>query len=189
MAAPPAEPHQPQDFDLGRESLVRISALEHVEIAPFTALIEHDKIDPAIALALLRLSEPAELYACGTEQLSEVIANKRYSDSKELVAELILQFEQNHPGVFMPSTLATLSKIAERELGKDSEQSAYLSAAAPRAARLTDEANDHRNYHGAAHPSPAVRTDDIQKENQRVFKKVQDETDPSDEASMSRWGF
>jgi hypothetical protein len=134
----------------------------------------------------VRVSDPAELYACGTEQLSEIIEKKRYSNSNELVAELILQFEQNHPGGFMPSTLTTLSKIAERELGKDSEQSVYLSAAAQKAAKLRDEENDHRNYHGAADPRPTVRADDIQTENQQALKKVQDETDPSDEASMSR---
>ena len=161
-------------------------SLNYTLLPYLAALIEQDKIDPAIALALLRVSDPAELYACGTEQLSEIIEKKRYSNSNELVAELILQFEQNHPGGFMPSTLTTLSKIAERELGKDSEQSVYLSAAASKAATLRDEENDHRNYHGTADPRPAVRADDIETKDQQTLKKVQDETDPSDEASMSR---
>jgi hypothetical protein len=161
-------------------------SLNYTLLPYLTALVEQDKIDPAIALALLRVSNPAELYVCGTEQLSEIIEKKRFSNSKELVAELILQFEQNHPGVFMPSTLATLSKIAERELGKDSEQSAYLSLAGPKFEKLRDEENDHRNYHGAPDPHLAVRSGDTQKENQRALKEVLNKTDPSDEASMSR---
>jgi hypothetical protein len=160
-------------------------SLNYTLLPYLTALIEHDKIEPDIALALLRLSDPAEFYLCGTEQLAEVIEKKHYSNSKELIAELILQFEQNHPGVFMPSTLATLSKIAERELGKDSEQGTYLSIAAPKFEQLRNEENEHRNYHGVPDPIFSVKSDDTQNENLRALKKVQDETDPNDEASLS----
>jgi len=151
-----------------------------------TALIEQDKIDPSIALGLLRVSDPAELYVCGTEQLAEVIAGKRHPNSKELLTELILQFEQNHPGVFMPSTLVTLQKISERELGKDSEQTAYLSVAAPKFEKLRDEGNENRNYDGAQDARLAETPNDQQEENRRALKKIEDETDPADEASMSR---
>lgn len=161
-------------------------SLNYTLLPYLTALIEQDKIDPAIALALLRTSDPVELYACGTEQLAKAIEKKRYSNSKELVAELILQFEQNHPGVFMPSTLASLSKIAERELGKDSKQSTYLSVAAPKFERLRDEENDNRNYHGALDFHPAGKASNTQEKNRRALKKILDKTDPSDEASMSR---
>ncbi len=161
-------------------------SLDYTLLPYLTALIEQDKIDPAIALALLRISNPAELYVCGTEQLAEVIHEKRYPNAKELLTELILQFEQNHPGVFMPSTVATLRKIAERELGAGSEQSAYLSVAAPRFKKLTDEENDRRNYHGATDPLIVAKVHNMEKEHEHALKKIEDETDPSDEASMSR---
>ncbi|MBU4201455.1 MAG: NACHT domain-containing protein [Verrucomicrobia bacterium] len=160
-------------------------SLNYTLLPYLTALIEQDKIDPAIALALLRVSNPAELYDCGTKQLAKVIEQKRYSNSKELVAELILQFEQNHPGVFMPGTVATLSKIAERELGKDTEQSVYLSVAAAKYERLRNEENDQLNYHGAPDPRLAKKADDAKKEDRCALKKIENETDPSDEASMS----
>jgi hypothetical protein len=161
-------------------------SMEYTLLPYLTALIEQDKIDPSIALGLLRISAPAELYVCGTEQLAEVIAEKRYPNSKELLTELISQFEQNHPGVFMPSTLVTLHKIAERELGKDSEQTAYLSLAAPKFEKLRDEGNENRNYHGAQDARLAERPNDQEAENRRTLKKIEDETDPADEASMSR---
>lgn len=161
-------------------------SLDYTLLPYLTALIEQDKIDPAIALALLRISDPAELYVCGTEQLAEVVEKKWYSNSKELVAELILQFQQNHPGVFMPGSIATLSKIAERELGKGSEQSTYLSIAAPKFERLIDEENDRGNYRGAPNPQLAEKVNDTEKKNRRALKKIEDETDPSNEASMSR---
>ncbi len=161
-------------------------SLDYTLLPYLTALIEQDKIDPTIALGLLRVSNPAELYVCGTEQLAEVIAENRYPNSKELLTELILQFEQNHPGVFMPSTLVTLHKVAERELGKDSQQTAYLSLAAPTFEKLRDEENENRNYRGAQDARLPERTSDQEEEKRRILKKVEDETDPADEASISR---
>lgn len=161
-------------------------SLNYTLLPYLTALIEHEKIDPAIALALLRISNPAELYVCGTEQLAEVIDKKRYTNSKELVTELILQFEQNHPGVFMPSTFATLGKIAEREIGKDSEQNLYLSIAAPKFEKLQDENNDHYNYRGTSAPNIREKVDDIKERNQLTLRAIVGKTSPNDEASMSR---
>ena len=161
-------------------------SLDYTLLPYLTALIEHDKIDPAIALALLRISSPAELYVCGTEQLAEVIDKRRYANSKELLAELILQFEQNHPGVFMPSTFATLSEIAQREIGKDSEQSIYLSAAAPKFKILQDENNDHYNYRGTSAPNISEAADEIKEKNRQTLKAIVDKTSPNDEASMSQ---
>jgi len=160
-------------------------SLDYTLLPYLTALIEQDKIDPSIALGLLGVSDPAELYVCGTEQLAEVITEKRYPNSKKLLTELIAQFEQNHPGVFMPSTLATLHKIAERELGKDSEQSAYLSVAAPKFEKLRNEENENRNYHGTQDPRIAEQAKDQTEKNRRALKKIENETDPADEESMS----
>jgi hypothetical protein len=161
-------------------------SLDYTLLPYLTVLIEHDKIDPSIALGLLSVSDPVELHACGTDRLARVIAEKRYPNSKELLTELILQFEQNHPGVFMPSTLVTLHKIAEREFGKDSEQTAYLSLAAPKFEKLRDEENENRNYHGAQNPRLAEKANNREEDNRRALKKIEDETDPADETSMSR---
>jgi NACHT domain len=161
-------------------------SLNYTLLPYLTALIEQDKIDPSIALGLLRISSPAELYVCGTEHLAAVIAEKQYPNSKELLTELISQFEQNHPGVFMPSTFAALHKIAERELGKDSKQNAYLSVAAPKFEKLRNEENENRNYHGAQDPRVAEKANDQAEEKRRALKKIGDDTDPADEVSMSR---
>lgn len=177
----------------GRRTLAKLGrwddrdkiSLDYTLLPYLTALIQQDKIDPSIALALLRVSDPAELWVCGTEQLAEVIAEKHYPNSKELLSELILQFEQNHPGVFMPSTLATLHKIAERDLGKDSEQSVYLSLAVPKFEKLRDEGNEHQNYHGAQDPYLPEKRSNQEEEKKRALKKIEDETNPADEASMS----
>lgn len=161
-------------------------SLDYTLLPYLTALIEQDKIDPSIALGLLRLSDPAELYVCGTEQLAEAIAERRYPNSKELLTELILQFEQNHPGAMMPSALVKLHKIAERELGKNSDQTIYLAEAAPRFEKLCGEENENRNYRGVRDPHLAERASDREEENRRALKKIEDETNPADDESMSR---
>ena len=170
---------------LGRWNDRNKVSLDYTLLPYLTALIEQDKIDPSIALGLLRVSDPAELHVCGTQQLAEVIAEKRYPNSKELLTELIAQFEQNHPDVFMPSTFATLHKIAERELGKDSKQSSYLSLAAPKFEKLRNEDNENRNYRGVLDHRVAERVEDPAEENRRTLKKIENETDPANEGSMS----
>lgn len=170
---------------LGRWSDRDKISLNYTLLPYLTALIEQDKIDPAIALALLRVSDPAELYACGTQQLAEVIDKKHYPNSKELIAELIFQFEQNHPSIFMPDTISTLSQIAEREFGRDSPQSFYLSAAVPKFRKLRDENNEHRNYRGMPDSQLAKKTKGTHEENRRALTTIVNKTDPTDEFSMS----
>jgi hypothetical protein len=162
------------------------SSLNYTLLPYLSALLEQDKIDPSIALGLLRVSLPVEFYVCGTEQLAELIAKKQYPNSEALLTEAILQFEQNHPGVFMPGTLETLRTLAERELGKDAELTIYLSTAAPKFKELRDENNENRNYRRPEYSSPATTSADEVEENRRAFEKIVNETDPSDEASLSR---
>ena len=161
-------------------------SLDYTLMPYLTALVEQDKIDPSIALGLLRVSDPAEHYICGTEQLAEVITAKGYPNSKELLTELVLQFEQNNPGVFMPSTLEALHRIAECEFGKDSEQIAYLSRAALKFKRLREERDETRNYNGIQDPRLTEEANDQEEENRRALKKIEDETDPTNEASLSQ---
>ncbi|MCK1790761.1 NACHT domain-containing protein [Pseudomonas violetae] len=161
-------------------------SLDYTLLPYLTALLEQDKIDPSIAVALLRISAPAELYACGTEQMAEVIASKGYPNVKELLSELIIQFAQSNPGASMPSTLGKLHKIAERELGIDSEHCTYLSVAAPKFKKLQDEGNDNRNYHGERASYSLSKVSDQEEEARRAVESIVQEVDPYDEVSMSR---
>jgi hypothetical protein len=161
-------------------------SLDYTLLPYLAAMLDQGKIDPGVALALLRLTDPAELYSCGTEELAKIIERKQYPNAKEVVAELIHQFERNHPGVFMPCTVKTLGEIAARVLGKDSDESIYLSAAAESHAKVSDEGNENRNYHGAADPRVSTSSDDTEEQDRTALKKIIDETNPIDEAAVSR---
>ena len=73
-------------------------SLNYTLLPYLTALIKDDKISPENALALLRLSNPAELWSCNTATLAEAIDKKKYPNGDRLIAELIQQFESNNPG-------------------------------------------------------------------------------------------
>jgi len=63
--------HLGADLLLGTVRKSSLPSFRHVSLLPFlTALIEDGKIDPAIALAILRLAHPAELHSCGTGRLA-----------------------------------------------------------------------------------------------------------------------
>lgn len=171
---------------LGRWADREKISLDYTLLPYLSALLKQDKMDPRIAVGLLRLSSPVELYECGTEHVAHVIAEKRYADAKQLLTELISQFEHNHPGVFMASTLKKLQEIAERELGSDSEQIAYLSIAAPKFAKLRDDTNKNQQYGGVDDTEWRRKAKNQENANRRALQQIAGETNPALEESVSR---
>jgi hypothetical protein len=159
----------------------------HYTLLPYlTALIDDGKIAPEDALALLRLSNPVELWSCNTETFAKTIDEKNYPNHEILVSELIQQFEDNNPGVSMDSTVKTLASIAERALGKASETTAYLSAAHEHFARVRGERNEHMNYRGRSDSRLSKRVVSTDRQNRTKLRKLATRTKPNDEVSMGK---
>jgi hypothetical protein len=110
-----------------------------------TSLLDADKIEPDIALGILRLSKSVELHVSGTAEMASVIDKKSSGDSKRLITVLLRQFLQNHPGVHMWRALPILQEIAQTQLGTESEVERYLSVAVPRLRDLQTQTNELRN--------------------------------------------
>ena len=159
-------------------------SLDYTLLPCLTALINDNKIAPEEALALQRLSNPVELWTCNTETLAKAMAEKKYPNKRELVTELIKQFENNNPGIPMDSTVETLASIAEDALGKESETSAYLSAAHKHFRRMREQRNDHLNYHGTGDPVSPRRKAVIERQNRTRLRKLAENTNPTDAISM-----
>ena len=160
-------------------------SLNYTLLPYLTALIDDGKIEPEYALALNRLSGPVELHVCNTAAFAKAIDEKSYPNRKSLVSELIQQFEDNNPGMPMDSTVQTLASIAERALGKESETTAYLSAAHEHFAKVRDELNENMNYHGKSDTRFSHRRESKDKENRSTLKRLAARTTPNDEASMA----
>lgn len=139
-----------------------------------TSLLEADKIDPEIALGILRLAKSVELLVSGTAEMATVLEKKRFGNSKELIAELIRQFLQNHPGVYMRKAVPVLQEVAERELGTESEISKYLSFALPRFIDLQEQANELRD--GSS--KNGHKDDSVKDEKLRMIVAGMDPKDP-----------
>lgn len=162
----------------------RIS-LDYTLLPYLRALLDSDKIDPAIALTMLRVSKPAELYVCGTEQIVETIESKPFDSKDELTRELIAQYLRNNPGSFGSETPRALSRLAKINLGEASPEYVYLSSSADRIKKTTTEYNDLNNWrsklseHGTHHRNVEENT------TQFSIPTLVAETDPLNELSIA----
>jgi hypothetical protein len=159
-------------------------ALAYTLLPYLTALVSEKKISPEDALALNRLADPVELYACDTSTLATAIDEKNYPNSKALFTELIEQFEVNNPGIPLGSTVRTLASIAKRLFGRSSDTAAYLSAAQEAFSSTRDELNENMNYHGSTDQQLSKRLASRNIQNHTALKALIAKTRPIEEASM-----
>jgi hypothetical protein len=164
----------------------RGSASLNYSLLPYLySLLDQEKMDPAIVLGLLRLSDPMELWACGTSHFAKLIEKKGYSNGKELIVELIRQFEANNPGFAIPATVEVLGEVSSRMLGADSETARRLTAAASHFDKVRTEDNDRINSHNKTDPEAVERVKTDAKRNDDLQDKILADVNPGDEASLS----
>jgi hypothetical protein len=160
----------------------RIS-LDYTLLPVLASLIEHDRMDPAIALGLLRLAHWVEFHECGASEFAVVLERKATSDVAVLLRELIYQYNRNHPGTVMASRLSRLAEVASHRLGAGAGEILRLEAAAPLYRRVIDEGNELRN-------SPPVFDAGAREAREREDDEAMDalarSTNPLEEASLSR---
>lgn len=118
-------------------------SLNYTLLPYITALIEKNKIDPEIGIALLRVSDSAELHVCNTKDLAAVIHEKNLLNANELLTELTNQFLRNRFGLEMPSTLTRLTEIAKNRFESGSVQFDYLSKLNKKIETLRDRSHDN----------------------------------------------
>lgn len=167
------------------EDRERIS-LDYTLLPYLRALLDNDQVDPAIALAMLRLSSPAELYVCGTEQLVESLEGKDSDRLGEWAEVLIEQYLQDNPGSFASNTPRALARLAKRSLGEASREYAYLSAAAAKNRVTKDEYNDLNNWR---EPTPRAYIQERQAEQDAALDFVRSlvaDLDPVDELAVAK---
>lgn len=171
---------------LGRWHDRRKISLDYTLLPYLAALLEQDAIDPKTALALLKLTKPAELHVCGTAELALLIERKGYPEGREIFSELVAQFRANHGGVFMPGTVRVLHEVAERAFGGNLESGTWLADAAKTFQRIQDEGDanrDHNTPYDAYDPISQMEKEALER---ATLQDVLNGTDPLDEVSMLR---
>ena len=158
-------------------------SLEYTLLPYLTALVRDGKISPEDALALNRLADPAELWACNTETFATTIHEKHFSNAKVILMELIRQYEGNNPRFLSGSTVKELAAIAGEVLGKRHATTKYLSSAHRRFSDVSHDLNEQRNYH----PSDDARLRQLPDDAQQKVCQARDiaaATNPLDEDSL-----
>lgn len=166
------------------EDRERIS-LDYTLLPYLRALLNNDQVDPAIALTMLRVSNPAELYVCGTEQLVESLEGKDSGRLGEWAEALIEQYLQDNPGSLASDTPRALARLAKSALGETSREYTYLSAVAAKNEVTRDEYNNLNNWR---EPSPLVHVQERQAEQDAALGFVQSllaDLDPVDELAVT----
>ena len=103
----------------------RIS-FDHTLLPYLHALVEANQLDPALALTMLRLSSPAELYVCGTEQIASLLERRTGTHLGQWTTTLIEQYLRDNSGFYSTSTLRALAQLAESSLGQACQEQTYL---------------------------------------------------------------
>ncbi len=150
-----------------------------------TALIRDGKINPADALALNRLANPAELWTCNSETLTTAIHEKQCSDVKTVTEELIAQYEQKNPGVLSEGMVKRLAELAGDVFGRRHPTTKYLSIMSRHLGRKNRDLNEQENYHRMDNAGIKKLPREVQVEMRKV-REIAAETDPLSEDSLCR---
>ena len=161
-------------------------SVDYTFLPYLVALIEDDKIQPEDALALLKLSLPAEWYACDSSTLATAMAAHPYPNHKELFSELIQQFQSNNRGISQVSAVKGLAPISEQVLGRSSEVTEYLCAANVSLPKLLDETNANQNSHWPSETSRSRKAKKQEATDRATLDKLAASINPLDELSMGK---
>jgi len=164
--------------DRGRISL-DYSLLPYVR-----ALLEDGQIDPSLALTMLRICNPAELFVCNTEHLIESFEKLDDPRVKEWSKTLVEQWLRDNPGLFMSSTLRAFVRLTGRTLGEGSTEWRYLSKAA------ADNDSTIGIYNALNNWRPPMPATEVKKQRaeqaaaQKAVKRLAADTRPLDQAAI-----
>lgn len=160
-------------------------SLDYTLLPYLTALIEDGKIEPSIAVALLQLSDPAELYDCDSATFAKAVHERKCANEKGLIAELMLQYQRNNSGIPSAHILERFGPVVQELFGRDARETAYLSQASLHMAGIRDEQNDHANYRGQSDRGFRIEGNRSDAEGLHKLRTIVSRTSPIDEASMS----
>lgn len=164
-------------------------SLTYTLLPYLTALIKDKKIEPEIAIALNKLADPVEYmyeYGYNTSSFASAIEKNSYENHKDLIQDVIQQFIANNPGVPMKNIIETLTLLAEKELGKNSNITTYLSLAKEHFPKIRDELNDQMNYRGKQTTPLFLKDAKKLQEKKDKFDQLLQQCIPTDESSISK---
>jgi hypothetical protein len=163
----------------------RIS-LDYTLLPYVRAMVQDDKLDAALAMTLLRLSNPAELYECGTTQLVATFESKPSARAPGVATEIVTQYLQNNPGSLGSETPRALARFAGSVLGESAWERQYLEAAADQIELKRDDHNTRANRRASGSDSSLGNWEAEQAAAKEEILKLADGINPLDEVAVGR---
>ena len=151
-----------------------------------TALVSDEKINPEDALALNWLADPAEYRSCNTETFAKALDKRNDKNSKQLVSELIAQYEANNPGVSTAYRVKALAEVSRRVLGAQSKVAKRLNALYLRFDRVNDTLNEYSNYRPRDDLQLERNSEQHKERSRRELIRVAENTRPADQDSLCK---
>ena len=161
-------------------------SIDYTLLPYLVALIDDNKIEPEDALALLKLSLPAEWHGCDSSTLATAMAAHKYSNYEELFSELIQQFRINNDGISQVSAVKILAPLSEKVLGRSSEITKYLCAANVRLPQVLEELNANLNSRWPSDASRSLKATRQGTTDRVTPRELAVLTNPLDELSMGK---
>lgn len=163
----------------------RIS-LDYTLLPYVRALLQDDKLDAELALTLLRLSNPAELYMCGITQLVATLESKPSTHVAAVATEIVTQFLQNNHVSLGSETPRALARFAGSVLGNDAWQREYLEAASDQNDVKRDDHNQRNNGRASGGDAAPRTWEDEQNKAKAHILQLAAGTDPLNEVAVGR---
>lgn len=144
-------------------------SLDYTLLPYLYALVEADKLDPALALTLLRLSNPAELWVCGTGALARMLQGRSEPNQGTWAKTLVDQYLRNNPGFLSTDALQALLELSEECLEPGSFERAYLKAIAAKSETTRSAFYELKNWR---EPSLTVQPRDWEQEKEAARERA-----------------
>ena len=115
-----------------------------------------------------------------------VIRKRNDKNSKQLVSELIAQYEANNPGVSTAYRVKALAEVSRRVLGARSKVTKRLNALYLRFDRVNDTLNEHSNYRPRDDLQLERNSEQHKERSRRELIRMAENTRPADQDSLCK---
>lgn len=159
-------------------------SLEYTLLPYLTALVADGKIEPKDALALNRLTHPAEYFSSNTKEFAHALRVQAGKDPAALT-ELVQQCIDNNRDISTISAVEELASLAEEALDTSSDMVRYLSDARKRYAKARGAREANSNYSSnVLDKRMRQRAAENARKNRARLNDIAAATDPTDKSSL-----
>lgn len=160
--------------------------LDYTLLPYLTALVEIDKLEPELAVALNRLADPAEYFESGSREFAKAVHKKVGNSKPHVILEMIDQYEADNPHSPNETTLGAFAEIADSVFGKSTGVVARLRAAQKQFGQIRTAKNERSPSGGSEFGRSAATLAKEEQKKRTALKSIAKGTNPVDPGSLGK---